>query len=287
MAKYSNMLRVKYERESLMNAFKSLINFIKVNINNAKQSYLMSRFTLKKTYSGSALGIGWSIVKPCVFIFVYWFGIQIGIRGGKPMDEAPFILWLIAGIIPWFFISDCMTIGCSSIKSNSHLVTKVVFPIETIPVFNVMAYLNTHLLMMVILLAIYVFSGYGLSVYSLQLLFYIPLIFIFGCILTTFLSTLSVISKDFQQLVKSTINVFFWLTPILWNADHVGGILGKLMKLNPIYYFIYGYRNSLIYKKWFFETYNFTIYFFAFLLIFALITGYLFNRLSKEFSDVM
>ena len=53
------------------------------------------------------------------------------------MGEVPYILWLIPGIMPWFFISDALTIGGSAIRSNSHFVTKMVYPVATLPVSEV------------------------------------------------------------------------------------------------------------------------------------------------------
>lgn len=271
-------------------AFNSFIDICKSNIKNRKKSLAMAKMTLKKRYSGSALGVGWSLVKPTLFIFVYWFGIQIGIRGGKPMDgNVPFIFWLMSGIIAWFFINDIMHIGISSIRRDSYLVTKVVFPVETIPIYNVMSLFFTHLILLALVFIVLFICGYYPNIYYLQIIYYTGFLFFFGCVLCTFLSTLSVISRDFEQLIKSTTMIFFWLSPVVWAPSKLaeGSLLFKILKLNPFYYFIQGYRDTFLNKIWFFERPAYTIYMLVFTLLFTLLTAYLYKKLHNEFSDVL
>ncbi|MGN8913936.1 ABC transporter permease [Anaerofustis butyriciformans] len=271
-------------------AINSFIDIFKSNIKNRKKSLAMAKMTLKKRYSGSALGVGWSLVKPILFIFVYWFGIQIGIRGGKSIDgDIPFIFWLMTGIIAWFFINDILNIGISSIRRDSFLVTKVVYPVETIPVYNVMSLFFTHLILLALVFIVLFIFGYYPDIYYLQIIYYTGFLFFFGCVLCTFLSTLAVISRDFEQLVKSTTMIFFWLSPVIWTPSKAieGSLLFKILKLNPFYYFIQGYRDTFLSKIWFFERPAYTIYIIIFTLLFTLLTAYLYKRLHNEFSDVL
>ena len=75
--------------------FRSFADVISTNVKNAKQTLSMSVIELKKTYSSSTLGIVWALIKPTLFVLVYWFGIQFGIRGGKGDEGEPFLLWLV------------------------------------------------------------------------------------------------------------------------------------------------------------------------------------------------
>jgi len=272
----------------MITAVKSLIKILKSNIHYRKQSLKMARMTLDKMYSGSTLGVIWALVNPILFILVYWFGMQIGIRGGKAIaGHIPYIFWMMSGIIAWFFIRDILqkSIGC--IRRDRHLVTKVVFPVDTIPVYSTMALFFIHLVLFAIVFLVLAIFGYFPDIYYLQFIYYIGFMFIFGCILSTFLSTLSVISLDFQNLVRTTSMIFFWLSPVLWSADRAGHILQVVIKLNPFYYFIQGYRDTFLYKIWFWERPHHTLYMILFTIVFGLITAYLYEKLHGDFSDVL
>ena len=59
----------------------------------------------RNKYAGSLMGAAWAFIQPLMTIVIYWFIFQVGF-GSKPVGGYPFILWLISGLIPWFFISE-------------------------------------------------------------------------------------------------------------------------------------------------------------------------------------
>ncbi len=279
-----------------MNPFKALAEIISVNIKNISQTFSMAGSALKKHYSGSLFGWAWSIVRPLVFIGVYWFAIAYGIRGNKPIelewrDPVPFILWMIPGVITWFLLQETLSDGVMCIRKNSHLVNKMVFPIPTIPVFSVISYCFSHLLLIAITVIVFLLAPeVGITIKFIQIIYYFLAYFLFCCIMATFISTLGVISRDFEQLIKAIMNVFFWLSPVLWSMDKISEkqpVLALIIKLNPYNYFIEGYRASFLDGKWFWERYAYTGYTWGFMLIFALLTAHLFKKLSSEFADVL
>ena len=162
----------------------------------------LARVDLIKTYRGSALGWAWSIIKPSVTIFVYWFAFSIGLRAAKVIDDYPFFIWLIVGIIPWFYMSEMITQGTEAIRSYRHLVTKMNFPVSTISTFVSLSKLFVSLCMIGVVIIIYVANGYPLDIYILQLPFYILAMFLFFTAWSIFASPLAAISKDFSNFVK-------------------------------------------------------------------------------------
>ena len=274
-----------------MGTIRNFIDIFKSNVKYAPQTWKMAKMTAKKRYSGSALGLFWSLVNPILFMFVYWFGIQVGIRGGKPISgDIPYLFWMMPGIIAWFFVRDILNRGCGAIRRDSHLVTKVVFPVETIPVYTVISYGFTHMMLLgIVTVILAVFGHFYPDIYYIQILYYGGFMFFFACVLCMFLSTLSVISRDFEHLIQSTSMIFFWLSPILWSPDRLGegSLAMRLIKLNPFYYFVSGYRDCFIFKKWFWERPNYTIYMIVFTIIFTWVTTYLYNKLHDEFADVL
>ena len=106
--------------------FKELKQIIKDHIDYRQQILKLAKSDLIKTYRGSALGWSWAIIKPIVTIFVYWFAFTIGLRAGKSVNGYPFFLWLIAGIVPWFYMSEMITGGTDAIRKYKFLVNNKV-----------------------------------------------------------------------------------------------------------------------------------------------------------------
>ena len=125
-----------------------------------KQILKLAKSDLVKTYRGSALGWSWAFIKPMVTIFVYWFAFSYGIRSGGDVDGYPFFLWLIAGFVPWFYMSEMITQGAGCMRSNRHLITKMKFPISVIPTFTSLSKLTIHLILMAVTIVIFIAFGH-------------------------------------------------------------------------------------------------------------------------------
>lgn len=264
-----------------------LTNILKENITNIRQTLILAKSDLVKFYKGSALGYLWAFIKPMVTIGVYLFAFQVGIRKGAPMDGFPFFLWLVAGLLPWFFMSDAIIAGTMSIRMYRQFVTKMKFPISTIPSFVLLSRMYVQLGMILAIVLIYMSYGFYPDVYYLQFLYYIPTMIIFFIVLSWTLSSLAVISRDFENLIKSSLQALLWMTPILWNIDAVSSPLLKfILRLNPLNYFIEGYRNILLYKKWFFHG-RYTLYIWIVIIVLAIIGSIVYKKLYKEFADVL
>ena len=277
-----------------MNPFKALFELISLNIKYLPQSFSMAGSDLKKRYSGSMFGWAWAVVRPLVFVGVYWFAMSVGIRGNKPITladgrEVSYMMWMIPGVITWFILQETLSSGVMCVRRNEHLVKKMVFPIGTIPVFSVIGYYFSHILMIVFAFIVLGAGGY-ISIYALQLPFYFILFFFFNCTVATFISALGVVSRDFEQLIKAVMNVFFWMSPVLWQLDGKNiksKVLEYIIKINPYNFFVNGYREAFLGGKWFWEHPVYTLYTIGFILVFALFTAILYKKLAPEFADVL
>jgi len=259
------------------------------NVKNVHQVFGMAQMMLKKRYSGSALGIIWALVRPTIYCAVYWFAISIGIRGSSNLEGVPYILWMIPGIMVWFFISDVLTDSGSSILNNRHLVTKMVYPVETIPVSSALSYFFVHLMMMGIVIAIFILFGapVGITIYLIQLPFYMLCGVLLSFVLAVLLSALSAVSKDFKHIIRSLITALFWLTPVLWSTSKLPPFVKTIVMANPFSYVVIGYRNCFVSKTWFFQQGGYTVYFLVVLALLALLAAFVFHKLKNEFADVL
>ena len=274
--------------ETKLETISNLKKIINEHIKYKQQILKLAKADLLKTYRGAALGWSWAIIKPTVTIFVYWFAFEIGLRSGKPVNGYPFFLWLIAGLIPWFYMSDMLTAGTEAIRKHSFLVTKMKFPVSTIPTFVSLSKLSVEIMLVVVMLLIFCLFGFFPDMYWLQLIFFIFLSFIFWTIWTLFASLLAAISKDFGNLVKSFVSAVFWLSGIVWDPETVKIIwLKKVLKLNPVTYIAQGFRNSLINKIWFWQQPKRLLYFIIVCIIMLALALWAYRKVRKEIPDVL
>ena len=267
----------------------TIVEIIKDHIQYRQQIFKLAKDDLVKTYRGAALGWAWAIIKPAVTIFVYWFTFQIGLRAGKEVEPIPFFLWLISGVIPWFYMSDMITGGTESIRKYSYLVTKMKFPISTIPTFFSISKFMVHLALLAIMIIIFIAMGYPPDMYILQLPIYMLLSFLFFTVFSLFSSLLACMSKDFSNLVKSLVTAVFWLSGIIWNINTLKDIpwLKALLKVNPVTYLVEGYRNCFIHKTWIWESPKTLIAFLLILVVLIIAAVWVYRRLRKEIPDVL
>ena len=269
--------------------FSNVRYILRENLSFSKQIYKLSRSELIKKYKGAALGALWMFIRPSITILAFWFAIAIGIRGGSEIGGVPYIIYLIAGIIPWFFMNDLILDGARSLRSHKHFVTKMPFPVATIMTITGLSLLSVHIGMILVGYLILLMSGIEPSIYNLQIIFYyMPMMFIFFTCLSWITAPLSAISKDFENLINSSRNLIFWLSGILWNPYTIENpVIRNLVMMNPVNYFANGYRNALINKQWFFETPFETGFFLSLLIVVGLGGASVFVRLRKTIPDVL
>lgn len=267
---------------------KDLIKIFKEHIDYRQQLVKLAKADIVKTYRGAALGWAWAVIKPAVTIFVYWFAVEIGLRVGKQVNGYPFFLWLIAGLIPWFYMNDMLTSGTESIRKNRHLVTKMKFPVATIPTFVSMSKLAINLILITLMIIIFWILGYAPDIYYLQILFFIGLSFAFWTVWAFFSSMIAAISKDFANLIKSFVTAIFWLSGIIWDPEQITvGWVKAISKWNPVTYIASGFRDSFINKVWFWQKPETLIYFLIVFAILAILAMFTYKKLRKEIPDVL
>ena len=264
----------------------------------------LAKADLIKTFSGAALGWAWAVIKPAVLIFVLWFAFDIGLRIGSTMNNGyPFLLWLMAGLIPWFYMSEMLEQGSSSLRHYNYLVTKMRFPIATIPTFVAISKLYVHLFLVGLMTAFFFFYGFKPYIYMLQLPIYMFCMLFFFIAWGQFASLLTCISKDFHNLVGAATQALFWLSGILYdvNGMNVPGWLKIFLMLNPITFIASGYRNVFINKVWIWDDHSplwirslgidvevYPIMLFAVILLIMAILGlWAYRKLYREIPDVI
>ena len=270
----------------LLRFFGSFLELFMDVFHNRKLLLSLSKNDFKTKYAGSYLGIIWAFIQPIVTVLVYWFVFEVGFRSGAVM-EVPFVLWLIAGIVPWFFFSEGLNGGTNSFIEYSYLVKKVVFHIDILPIVKVISALFVHIFFVAFTVFMFCISGYFPSIHAVQIVYYSFCLFVFVLGLSYATSAIVIFFRDLGQIINIVLQVGIWATPIMWQETMLGENIRWILKLNPIYYIVSGYRDSLIHRVWFWENPTQLIYFwFVTILVFSLGLA-LFRRLKIHFSDVL
>jgi teichoic acid transport system permease protein len=237
--------------------FSEFVQLIKDHFLWRNQIIKLAGSDLRKTYSGSALGWSWALIRPSVTIFVFWFAFSVGLRVKLGPEGFSFFQWLLAGMIAWFYVSDIWAGGADAMRKYRYLITKMKFPVPTIPTFVSLAKIFIHIMLFLVVLVIFAFGGHYPDVYYLQLPVLVLLMFLMGTGWAFFASVMASMSKDFLNLVKTFSQAIFWLSGIMWDPKapeliHIEW-LQNILLFNPVTFVVTAYRDSLIYKIWIFE----------------------------------
>lgn len=268
------------------------MNFLRELYSNRRLIFKLSKNDFKTKYAGSYLGIIWAFVQPIVTIVVYWFVFEKGLKVGKTLSEegisVPFVLWLTAGLVPWFFFSDALNNGTNALMEYKYLVQKVVFNISVLPVIKILAALYVHIFF--VCFTVILFACYGMTpdLYTLQVVYYSFALFALVLALCYFTCSVVVFFKDLSQIINIILQVGVWATPIMWQLSILSNpVIRFIFKLNPLYYIVNGYRGALIDKVWFFQDWKLTIYYWVLVFVLFTIGSRLFKKLKPHFADVL
>jgi ABC-type polysaccharide/polyol phosphate export permease len=270
-----------------MRYLKELGRFIKHLQKNRMLLVVLIKNDFKKQYLGSYLGLAWAYIQPLIFMLVIWTVFEFGFRTGPTAKGVPFFLWLLAGMVPWFFFSDAIRTGTDAVKSNAFLVKKVAFRVSILPLVNIGSSFLIHLGLVLFLVIALLFHGFWPTLYWLQLPFYAALTILFAMGLSWLTSAIRVFVKDIGSVIAVLLQIGFWLTPIFWSLDLVPQKYHYLIQLNPAYYIVDGYRSSLISQVWFWEKPTWSLYYLAITGFMLILGALVFKRLRPHFGDVL
>ena len=258
---------------------------------NRRLIWRLSRNDFKKRYAGSYLGTIWAMAPPIVTVAMYWVvfdrifgsGPQVTYTGG----EVPYVLFLTAGLVPWFFFSDAVMGGMTSLMEYNYLVKKVVFKVSILPIIKVTAAMFVHIGFSVVLVLIAAFYGYTPTVYTLQLFYYTFCEYVFILGLSYATCAIVLFFRDLQNLVSIMMQVGMWATPILWNINTLREKYKPFIKLNPMTYIVEGYRSAVYEQQWFWEHFYSSTYFWIVTALLFVVSALIFKKLKPMFADVM
>lgn len=255
-------------------------------VSNWHRIHRMALNELNVKNKGNFLGIVWLWINPMFQVFIYTVIFGTGMRNNAPVENVPYVYWLISGIIVWFFISSVVTQASRSIISKIQIVTKMRYPVSITPIVVVFSEFYNHLLILMTVVIAYQFLGFPITKAYLQFPYFLFASIVFLSSVSLFNSSLTVIVRDYQHIVYNIMRMLFYITPVLWVPNTEIYWLNILVKINPLSYLVSGYRDILVYSRY--DTLldvNQGIYFWGVAIIFYFVGSILHVKMRKNLLD--
>ena len=240
-----------------------------------------------RSYRRSYLGLVWAILGPLVWVFflALIFSNLIDLKN-RVVDGDPtlnFGLFLYCGLLPFLAFSEALNKGINSIRSNSGLVQKVVFPLEILPFTNAIASMVDKVFGFGALLIMLLLFGRTLhpTLLYMPIIVVLQVLFILG--LTYIMAVLGTFLPDVAEVLRPVIRGMFFVTPILWPPDRLPDSLSWIEDYNPLAYLVNAYRDLILYGTM--PGALSTLYFALFSVALFIFGFALFVRLRPKFAD--
>ena len=201
--------------------------------------------------------------------------------------EVPYVLYLMAGLVPWFYFSEAITQGTMALLEYNYLVKKVVFNISILPIIKAIAATFIHLFFVCIVLLAAIGYGYYPTIYTIQIIYYSFCMFLLVLGMSYLTCAIVVFIRDLQQIIAIALQIGMWATPILWDISTLTDSMKTVFKLNPLVYIVDGYRSALYGETWFWEHFYSSTYFWIFTISLFCIATLIFKKLRVHFADVL
>ena len=277
----------------MIDKLKKIYSFYKEIISSRGIILKLAKNDFRTKYASSYLGTVWAFIQPLVIIVMYFLVFQFGLRTATTFTTStgnfPYVLWLICGIIPWFYFSEAMITGANSLVDYSYLVKKMVFKISILPVVKITSSFFTHIFFIFFIFFMFFIFKHNPNMYNIQFLYYSLCMYLLVAGISLFTSSILVFFKDMGQIITILMNIGFWATPIIWSTDRLAKhpFLGIIFEMNPMYYIVQGYRDTFMNGIWFWNRGFSTLYFWAFTIFFLIVGQRTFKNLKPHFSDVL
>jgi len=252
---------------------------------------------LSKSYRGSFLGFAWAFLGPLVMIALYTliFSEIVGLRfrefsGNTALNYG---LYIYCGIMPFSAFSESLTQSTNTIRRNSTLVRKMIFPIEILPLTTSVTSMADKLLGLGVLVAVLGFLGYvlqwpGYALYWTLVLLpvFVLLQLLFNTGLSYLFSVIGAYLPDVRETLRAFVRAMFFVTPIIWPVERVEGTKFEwVVRYNPMAYVVEAYRDLIINGEVPGATGTF---WFTLLAVTVFVVGFvLFNRVKKQLADLI
>jgi len=199
---------------------------------------------LKVRYRQTALGALWIVIQPLVsmVVFSFLFGTLLRV----PSGEVPYPIFVYAALLPWNYFASSLTRSSTSIVGSAHLITKVYFPRLIIPIAGVLSGLVDFGIAFLVLVSMMAYYGVIPTPATLLLPVFLLLAMLTALGFSLWLSALNVRFRDVNYLIPFLIQVWMYVTPVIYGTTLIPERFRFLLGLNPMTGVVEGFRWALL-----------------------------------------
>lgn len=248
-----------------------------------------ARREFSRDYRNSYLGFLWAFLSPLLMvalltlIFSELIGLRFRLVGGD--SSLNFGLFLYCGLLPFMAFSDALNKSSNSIRSNSALVQKVVFPVEILPLTRVITIQADKLFGLAALLLVVVVLEQRLewTILWMPVIIAIQLVFVMG--LSYLFAVLGTYLPDIRETLRAFVRVMFFATPIIWTPDMLPENLRFIAVYNPLAVLVNAYRNLILEAR--LPDTSSLLWFSLFSVVLLVVGFFIFVRTKQNFADLI
>jgi homopolymeric O-antigen transport system permease protein len=202
--------------------------------------YTLTLHRVKVRYKQSLLGVSWAILQPLSLMLIYTAIFSLIVR--MPSDGAPYAVFAYAALLPWTYFSTALINATNGLVSHSHLVTKVYFPREILPLTYVLAALFDFLIASVVFAGLLFFYRIPLTANALYVVPIVLVLTLFVVAVSFILSAAQVWFRDIGVAMPLVLQLWMFGTPVVYPLSAVPGWLRGVYMLNPMVGVIENFR---------------------------------------------
>jgi lipopolysaccharide transport system permease protein len=213
-------------------SFANLLNDLRKFVKYRDLLYTLSVHRIKVRYKQSILGISWAIIQPLAMVVTLTVIFSLIVR--MPSDGVPYALFAYVALLPWNYLSTSLTTSTNGLVSHAHLITKVYFPREILPLTYIVASLFDFLIASTVVIALLIYYHVPLT---LNVLYVLPIMIILTMFIIAAALVLSAVQVRFRDVgvaVPVALQVWMFASPVLYPLTAVPLRLRPLYQLNPM-----------------------------------------------------
>ncbi len=244
--------------------------------------YFLTWRDIKVRYKQTVIGSFWAILQP--FLQMVVFSIFFGRLAKIPSEGVPYPVFVYAALLPWTFFANSLSSCANSAINNAGLIRNVYFPRLITPLSAVASGLIDFLLSFLVLFAIMIYYHFPVTVHFLMI---VPLLcgVIFSALgIGTLLAALSVSYRDFRHIVPFMLQIWLFLTPVIYPPSIIGSKYQFLLNLNPMAGLINGFRSAILGRMFNWHAIALS---FAVAVFFFIVGNFYFARVQSRFADLI